>query len=313
MHAFVVGVLAQFGKGVSGLCTGTMLAPNLVATARHCIAPPAGTTVDCSSATFGPQVDASQVAVTDAPTFDQTNPDPSQFVPVAEIVTPQASTICGNDLALLILGQPIQLGEYAEPTIDPPMTDQNAYSTSVTEIGYGIDSPTDTNSAGVRRIRENVGLVCIPNDTSFNDCFADNSLRSTMSANEFQSGDGTCEGDSGSPAFDQKGVSAGKWLSFGVLSRGATQGNTCSTAVYTRFDAWSSLLVATAQKAAAMGGYPVPTWTTTPVAVDTGNGSSASHSGCAVASAGSGGIIPGPLLAFGALMAAGLGLLLRRR
>jgi MYXO-CTERM domain-containing protein len=309
-HTFVVGVLAQLGGGVSGLCTGTLLAPNLVVTGRHCVAPPTDTTVTCASSTFGPQVDASQVSVIDAPTFDQSNPDPTQRVPVAKIVTPPAPTICGNDITLLVLERGIQLDAYAEPAINPPMTDHNAYSTTVTEIGYGLDSPTDMNTAGVRRIRENVGLVCIPNDSSFNDCFSDSALKSAMSASEFQSGDGTCEGDSGSSAFDQKAVGAGRWISFGVLSRGATQGSTCSTAVYTRFDAWASLLVSTAKTAAAMGGYPVPTWTTTPVAVDT---PSQAGAGCAVAAGGARSRVAGPSLALAALMAAALGLRRRRR
>jgi MYXO-CTERM domain-containing protein len=312
-HTFVVGVLAQLGGGVSGLCTGTLLAPNLAITARHCIAPPSGTTVDCESSTFGTQIAAAHVAVIDTSTFDQTNPDPTQLVPVVEIQTPQPQSICGNDLALLILGRPIQLAAYAEPSINPPMTDHNAYSTSLTEIGYGLDSPSNDNSAGVRRIRKNVGLVCIPNDSSFNDCFSESALKSAMSAHEFQSGDGTCEGDSGSSAFDQKNADAGKWITFGVLSRGATQGSTCSTAVYTRLDAWASLLVGAAQKAATMGGYVVPAWTTKPVAVDTPGSPSTSHAGCASTTVAPGKPSPGQLIALGTLMAAALGLRWRRR
>ena len=92
-HLFAVGVVAQLAGG-TGLCSGALLAPNLVATARHCVAPPAGTTVYCASATFGSEVDPSKVFVIDAPSFDQTNPDPGQLVVV---LGPAAIAIHGDE------------------------------------------------------------------------------------------------------------------------------------------------------------------------------------------------------------------------
>ncbi|HEY8041419.1 MAG TPA: hypothetical protein VIF15_16550, partial [Polyangiaceae bacterium] len=135
---------------------------------------------------------------------------------------------------------------------------------SVAAIGYGISTPTDTNgaTAGTRRIKQNIGLLCIPNDKTFVDCFSDPAAKSVMSANEFQSGDGTCEGDSGSSAYDQTDFSNGKWFSFGVLSRGGVQGTTCTGSVYTRLDSWATLIVDAANQAAQAGGYAPPAWAT---------------------------------------------------
>ena len=59
----------------------------------------------------------------------------------------------------------------------------------------------------------------------------------------------------------------GKWVAFGVLSRGgvSTDGTTCEQPIYTRFDAWGSLIVGAAQQAAtdaaARGAaYPLAVW-----------------------------------------------------
>jgi hypothetical protein len=51
-------------------------------------------------------------------------------------------------------------------------------------------------------------------------------------------------------------------VSFGVLSRGGIDADAglCVGAVYTRFDAWGTLLVSAAQQAAQAGGYGLPTW-----------------------------------------------------
>jgi Trypsin len=166
------------------------------------------------------------------------------------------------------LSENLALPEYVTPVITPPMTNSQ-YQPVVTAIGYGIDTPTDNTgaSAGTRRIKENVQLTCIPNDTTFTDCFSDPTARQVLTATEFVGGNSTCEGDSGSGAFEQSNFNQGKWVAFGVLSRGgvSTDGTTCEQPIYSRFDAWGSLLVQAAQEAvqeaaARHASYPLPVW-----------------------------------------------------
>jgi V8-like Glu-specific endopeptidase len=260
---FVVAVVAQGSAHGFAECSGSLIAPNLVATARHCVASVTSRAVDCSITAFGSVAAVNTIAVT-------TDPDLStatQFYGVAQVIVPSGAgetSFCGNDLALLLLNQSIVLPKYVTPIIDPPMTDHSAYSTTITAIGYGITSPTDTTgqSAGIRRIRENIDLACIPNDKTIFNCLEDPSQAEFLSAKEFEASGGTCEGDSGSGAFEQRSFDAGNWMSFGVLSRGGTDADSamCVSAVYTRFDAWGSLLANTAAEAAQLGQYPTPAW-----------------------------------------------------
>jgi MYXO-CTERM domain-containing protein len=267
-HSFAVGVvqLAQAQQNMVAFCSGVLLAPNLVATARHCVAELTSTTIDCATSTFGPLFPADQVFVT----TDSTITMSSNFVGVTSVIVPTGTNqtaVCGNDIALMILDQNIDLPEYVEPVIQPPMTSAQ-YEAIVTAIGYGIDTPTDTtgDTAGTRRIRENVQLTCIPNDTAFTDCFSDPVARQVLTSGEFVSGDSTCEGDSGSGAFEQSNFDMGKWVAFGVLSRGgvSTDGTTCEQPIYTRFDAWASLIIGAEQKAQMAepkaDAYPLPAW-----------------------------------------------------
>jgi secreted trypsin-like serine protease len=280
-HNFAVGVVQLAGKGAI-FCSGVLLAPNLVATARHCVSQLASPQIDCSASspsTFGGTQPAADVLVTPTPTITHG----SSYSGVASILVPAELGVCGNDIALLILSQSIPLPDYAIPSINPPMTDHHAYSTSVTAIGYGVDTPTDTtgSSAGTRRIRENIQLGCIPNDKTFTDCFRYQNAQQFITAKEFEGGDGTCEGDSGSAAFDQGNFDNGKWVAFGVLSRGGsgTDGGTCLVSIYTRFDAWAQFLIDGANQAAMMGGYSPPSWATSSSSQPGVDASSPSSSG----------------------------------
>jgi secreted trypsin-like serine protease len=273
-HDFVVGVVQRIPRSRSiAMCTGVLLAPNLVATARHCVSQLTDTQIDCATSMFTATLPASDMWVTFGPTVHANPP-----YTVAQIMVPQGNAVCGTDIALLILTDNISLPEYVTPTVKPPMTDHNTYTTKVTAIGYGVDSPTDVNgsTAGVRRIRENIGLACIPNDPIPADCYSDPMLRQVISANEFAGGDGTCEGDSGSGAFDQGSFNSGKWVAFGVLSRGGVspEGGLCLGSIYTRFDAWGQLLVDAASQASMMGGYNPASWTGLPPNPNIDGGSS---------------------------------------
>jgi secreted trypsin-like serine protease len=264
VHTFAVAVIQKQTPQQWAYCSGALLAANLVATARHCVAELANAQIDCATSVFGSLVPIGEMAVT-TDTVVTVN---SAFVGVSSVLVPTGPNqdkVCGNDIALLVLQSSIALPQYVAPALFPAMTDQGTYSTSVTAIGYGIDTPTDTNATtvGTRRIAENVGLRCIPNDNTFTDCFGDPNAGTIMTRGEFISGDkSTCEGDSGSSAFEERSFSQGKWLSFGVLSRGSvsSDGQTCVEPIYTRFDAWAPLLLQAANQAAATGGYPAPSW-----------------------------------------------------
>jgi V8-like Glu-specific endopeptidase len=270
-HLFSVGVV-QLGQTTVEFCSGSLLAPNLVVTARHCVAALSSPQIDCSQSTFGALVAASTLFVTTDTVISQN----SGFVGVAPngIYVPSGpgqDMVCGNDIAVLVLAKPIDLpggypAGYVVPAISPPLTDPS-HSTTVAAIGYGIDTPTDDAgvTAGTRRIKENVSLACIPNDPNFTDCFADPQAMQFLSANEFISGDETtCEGDSGSSVYDQTQFNAGKWVGYGVLSRGSVSadGLDCVQPIYTRFDAWGALLAQAAAAAAQAGGYTMPSWAT---------------------------------------------------
>src|SRR5580658_8790253 len=140
-YPFAVAVIEN-GQQV-GLCSGSLLAPNLVATARHCVTALSGPKdIDCATSTFGSDLPVGELLVTNDPTLSSG----THFVGVRQIVVPtgtQQTKVCGNDSAHLILAQNIVIPEYVTPTLNPPMPDPR-YSISVPAIGYGIDSPHDT-------------------------------------------------------------------------------------------------------------------------------------------------------------------------
>ena len=274
-HPYAVGLCIGNGPGnCQLLCSGALIAPNLVMSARHCVAQ-SPQQIDCNApAKFGAQVAATgNFWIT---TYYKMFQGTTGWHQAKQIVQTPGVNVCGNDMSLIILKDNISAAEATPitPVVQYKMTDHTRYSTTVTAIGFGITGVGLTDS-GTRRIRQNINLTCVPGDKLI-DCGSLTGAQ--LTANEFVSGDSTCEGDSGSSAYEQKNFTKGIPVSFGVLSRGGASGSTCTQPIYTRTDAWRDWIVATALDAATQGGYPPPSWTAPPPVVADG-GTPGSDSG----------------------------------
>lgn len=187
-HRSVVALIARDGA-VGHLCTAAVVAPDVVLTARHCVAELLSSGIACPARE--PQVGASlrPGALAVHPAADARTGAPAAFG--RAIHTPSTDALCDADLALVTLDRPLTL---------PPMRvargKRPRVGDRIVAVGYGQIG--DRGGQGLRRFRSDVPIL-------------------SVSPAEMVVDESTCSGDSGGPAIDE-----GTGEILGVLSRGSS-------------------------------------------------------------------------------------------
>jgi hypothetical protein len=233
------GVLGMFvDKGTSvARCTGVLLGPNLVLTARHCVSPTRAGGIVCGSSPLGTPFEGMNALVTTDPEMPD---DPAAYVRGARMaVPPDGTDECGFDIALVVLeGAGIDPSEATpyEPRLERPV----ATGELLTAVGYGTSG---SGGLGRRRYREGAPVACLGGA----DCAIPE-----VQPTEFMIEDGFfCTSDSGAPSFDADGRVVG------VTSKGI---DPCVTPIVSSVFAWSEWIRRVAIEAANEGGYAAAAW-----------------------------------------------------
>ena len=246
-------------SGTTDVCSGTVVAPNVVLTARHCVAVYRDGVFSCSAdgelitssqsdaGFIGADVDPASLSILSDPTHAAT--------PLAlgkAIFGPPTSNICHNDLAWIVLDRELDL---------PVMPMRVGMGTERNELLDAVGYGQGDTALATRRVRRDRRVRTVGRS-------AFHEATEATPPDTFVTEPGACRGDSGGPALSQSPRSVTGVFSLLV----GTCGDPLSRTVYTQVasfedDLWAAFDAAGAQPELVQ---PEPT-------------SSSGSSGCTVA------------------------------